>query len=78
MNLNRDTSGQEDNKYDEEDQDDHEYLYHEPPVQSDAFEVFEQFCVCSLHIELCLADVGVNSERGERMEERGSVIHLAQ
>lgn len=58
-------SSKEDNKDDEEDNEDQKDLDHQPAVGGDWLEVFEDLHVSSLHIQLGVLHVGVDSGTGQ-------------
>lgn len=53
----------EDHKYNKEDNEDSKYLYHEPSVVCHRLEVLQKFTVGSLHIQLGILNIVVNSAR---------------
>lgn len=61
---------EEDDEDDEENYEDKKDLNHQPAVGGDRLEVFEDFRVSGLDVQLCVLHVGVNPA-GKRQQVRG-------
>lgn len=63
------SSSKEDDKNDEKDNEDQKDLDHQPAVGGDRLEIFQDLRVCSLHVELGVFNVGIDSGRGRKEVE---------
>lgn len=63
------SSSKEDDKNDEKDNEDQKDLDHQPAVGGDRLEIFQDLRVCSLHVELGVFNVGIDSGRGRKKVE---------
>lgn len=67
--------GKEDDEDDEENGENEKDLDHQPSVRGDRLEVFEDFCVSGLNVQLCVFHIGINPERrGEKEGRHGCQI----
>lgn len=62
--------GKEDDKDDEENGENEKDLDHQPTVRGDRLEVFEDFCVSGLNVQLCVFHIGIDPERRGEKEGR--------